>query len=218
MAARAQADRGVIVERSVVCKADVCSMWNVLTDTERLNRAVGMDKVELAPLSNGTAARYLATTRLGGFLVQYEERPYEWVYLKSFKVLRKMRSGPVESLEMSYVLDEATRGGTDVHLKLTMVPRLRILTPFIKLRAAQTLKRFEREVERLDVVLETRGPPRAASPLGALHTGMLQRAADKLHEVADKDLTDRLVTYVSEAGDVEVSRIRPFALADEWGV
>src|SRR5215813_13408986 len=95
----------IISERAVECQGDLCSVWNVLTDTDRLNRAVGMEKIELSPLNDASAARYLASTRLGGFPVEYEERPYEWVYLQSFKVLRKMRSGPVESMEMAFLLD-----------------------------------------------------------------------------------------------------------------
>src|SRR5437868_6354546 len=104
----------VISERVTHCKSDVCSLWGVLTDTDRMNRAVGMAKVSYAPLNDQSAARFLASTRLGGFAVSYEERPYEWEYLKRFKIFRAMRGGPSRSVEMSTTFATRADGGTDV--------------------------------------------------------------------------------------------------------
>lgn len=217
------ASRAIVSTRTIRCRADVCSLWNAITDTERLNRAVGMDRVSLSPISDASAARYLASTRLGGFSVQYEERPYEWVYLQQFKVLRKMRNGPVRSLEMAFALDRNEAGGTDLRLTLTMVPRLGLLTPIVRFRAAQNLRRFEREIEQLDAALSSAGPGalpgRAiASGTTTVHQGPLERASRKLAEVDGGDAGRRLVKYVRDAGDVDVSRMRPFSLAEEWSL
>jgi class 3 adenylate cyclase len=213
--------RPIVSTRTVRCRADICSLWNAITDTERLNRAVGMDRVSLSPISDSSAARYLASTRLGGFSVQYEERPYEWVYLQQFKVLRKMRNGPVASLEMSFVLDRNELGGTDLRLTLTMVPRIALLQPIVRFRAAQNLKRFEREIEQLDATLAGAEPgtlPARALSRGnaTVHESALGRAAKKLGGIDGGAAARRLVGYVRDAGDVDVSRMRPFSLAEEW--
>ena len=207
---------GIVSERAVACQGDICSLWNVITDTERLNRAVGMEKIEISPLSDASAARYLASTRLGGFPVQYEERPYEWVYLQSFKVLRKMRSGPVASMEMAFVLDRNKRGGTDVTLRLTMEPRLTLLNPIIRFRAAQTLRKIEREIQRIDAAIEAGNGPPPPSTRGTVHREALERAAEKIRATDAGELADKLISFVREGSDLDVSRIRPFALADEW--
>jgi class 3 adenylate cyclase len=215
--------RAIVSTRTVRCRADICSLWNAITDTERLNRAVGMERVALSPISDSSAARYLASTRLGGFSVQYEERPYEWVYLQQFKVLRKMRNGPVASLEMSFALDRNEVGGTDIRLTLTMVPRIALLQPIVRFRAAQNLKRFEREIEQLDATLADAEP--GALPARALaksdatvHEAALGRAAKKLGGIDGGVAARRLVGYVRDAGDVDVSRMRPFSLAEEWAL
>ncbi|MEJ7729963.1 MAG: hypothetical protein WKG00_12160 [Polyangiaceae bacterium] len=220
MEAPSSGPRAIVSTRTVRCRADICSLWNAITDTERLNRAVGMDRVSLSPISDSSAARYLASTRLGGFSVQYEERPYEWVYLQQFKVLRKMRNGPVASLEMSFVLDRNELGGTDLRLTLTMVPRIALLQPIVRFRAAQNLKRFEREIEQLDATLAGAEP--GALPARALtrgtatvHESALGRAAKKLGGIDAGAAARRLVGYVRDAGDVDVSRMRPFSLAEE---
>jgi class 3 adenylate cyclase len=210
------AHNAVVAVRDIECRGDICSLWSVITDTERMNRAVGMARVDLTPLSNGSASRYLVSTRLGGFDVQYEERPYEWTYLKAFKVLRKMRTGPVASLEMAYTLDRNKSGGTDVHLQLTMVPRLWLLTPIIKLRAAQSLRQFAREIERVDTAIQAGGEPPAISSVGAVRKEALARAAAKLRTLDPSPSAERLVELVREGSDLDVSRVRPYALADEW--
>ena len=85
----------VVAALSVPCRADVVALWGALTDTERLNRALGNGQLTVKPLSDATAARYLVSTTLGGMRVEYEERPYEWVYPRAFRIVRKMRSGPL---------------------------------------------------------------------------------------------------------------------------
>ncbi len=208
----------VVAERVVSCRSDVCSLWNVLTDTERMNRAVGMDRVALEPLSDGSAARFLATTELGGFQVQYEERPYEWVYLESFKVFRKMRSGPAESLEMSYRLEPAPSGGTNVTMRLTIAPRWRVLSPVMRLRSGQSLRKFEDEILRIDESLAKGARPPPPRGQVSLRPGAIERVAAELAKGEAPALAERLLALVREGSDLEVTRIRPYALADEWSV
>src|SRR5438034_423837 len=47
----------VVSERVIECRSDACSLWNLLTDTDRTNRAVGMARLDLSPLRDATAAR-----------------------------------------------------------------------------------------------------------------------------------------------------------------
>src|SRR5688572_14297949 len=120
----------VVVEREIECKADVVGLWPLITDTNALNKAVGMDRIELTALSDATAARYLVTTRMGGGTVEFEERPYEWVYPERFKVFRKMRSGALTTLEMAFWLAPREGGGSRVTLRLTVGPRVSATAPF----------------------------------------------------------------------------------------
>src|SRR4029077_12235898 len=91
-----------VSELPVPCRSDVLRMWEALTDTERLNRALGMSRITLRPLSDASAARHLVSTRLDGFPVESEERPFEWIYPRAFRIVRKMRSGPLRELGVAY--------------------------------------------------------------------------------------------------------------------
>jgi class 3 adenylate cyclase len=208
----------LVTERTIDCRSDVCSLWTLLTDTDRLNRAVGMEKIHLEPLSDGTAARYLATTSLGGFTVKYEERPYEWVYPKSFKVLRRMRSGPLSTLQMEFHLAPTALGGTTVTLRLTLAPRVGILRPFMGFMSARTLGSFQRAITELDAAIVAGAVRPTRPPTSAADGGALRRARDALltaHPDKAGEI-ERLVAHVRDAEDADAARIRPFALADEW--
>ena len=125
----------VTVETSVLCRAPLHALWSALSDTDRMNRAIGNNPVAMTPKNDGTAARFLATTNLGGFNVSYDERPYEWVYLKRFEVLRRMHSGPVRELSAIYELDEVPNVGNRVTMRLVLTPRSALLGPIVRLSA-----------------------------------------------------------------------------------
>lgn len=207
----------IAVERTVECKSDVCSLWNALADTERMNRAVGLDRVDFEPLEGAGAARFLASTNLGGFDVQYEERPFEWQYLKRFAVERIMRGGPAARVVFGVGFEVLPNdAGTRVRIHTEVTPRIGLLTPIIRLSAGRSMRKFEDEVRRIDFSLRARGRPPKQVPAGAVDEEALSRIATALKDGADPELVDKLVAVVAEASDVDASRIRPFALADEW--
>lgn len=207
----------VVSERIVECRSDVCSLWTYLTDTDRTNRHVGMARLELAPLANASAARYLVTTDLGGFRVEYEERPFEWVYLKHFKILRRMRSGPVSWIEMTFKLDPTDAGGTRVTLRLSLQPKVSILSPFLRVRASQSLRGIEKEVLAYDAAIANGTEPRARTKIVA-HDDALARAARALEASVDPELARRLAAHIRTADDADVAHLRPYELADAWGL
>jgi len=206
-------------QRSVECQSDVCSVWNALTDTDRLNRAIGNGAVKVAPLEGAGAARHLLTTRLGGFNIAYEERPYEWVYLQRFQILRRMRSGPVTELGLRYLLSTLPSGGTRVALEceVTVRPGFGLLTPIIRRNTGQILGRLEQELLRLDGQLVQGIRPTLPNAPLAIHAEALERAASALRKTDPSPTAAQLLELLATAPDTEVSRIRPFQLADALG-
>ena len=87
----------VDVTRAVECRSSREALWPLLADTDRFNRSAGLSHIVVKPLTGAGAARFLVATRLGGFRVEYEERPAEFVENERFKFLRVFRRGPVRS-------------------------------------------------------------------------------------------------------------------------
>jgi class 3 adenylate cyclase len=214
----------ITTEVRVPCRADVCSLWDAMTDTERMNRAVGMERVRFTPLDGPTAARYLATTRLGGFSVAYEEQPYEWEYLKYFRVYRKMRGGPARGLGVEYLFEKGREGETVICVRLTVEPRLALLAPVARASSRGTLRRFERAIRRLDEALAAGKSiavddnVKSAAAAAALARASQALAAAVAGNAAREQAAARLVEYVRTATDFELSRLRPYPLADAWGL
>jgi class 3 adenylate cyclase len=207
----------VVSEVTVDCRSDACTVWGAVADTERLNRLLGMSRIEVRPESGASAARYRVSTTLGGFAVEYEERPFEWIYPKSFKVLRKMRAGPLDALEIAFTLDPLPDGGTRVRIRLALTPRYFLLGPFVRLMANRTTRAFSEIVAGLDTELAG-GAAQPAPRRGALHTSAFDRAAAELvdAERGRRAVAERVIAEVRDGADLDVSRMRPFALADDW--
>ncbi len=206
----------VVTDLAVACRSDVLDLWGVLTDTERLNRALGMTRLALTPLRDETAARYLVSTHLGGLPVEYEERPYEWIYPRSFRIVRRMRKGPLRLLDVAYTLEPRPDGGADVGVRFTFEPRLAVLRPFVRVMSEITKRNFAEVIQQMDAALVDGKAPLPAARRSHVHDEVLLRAEAALRRTARGPLAERLIALVRDGDDLDVSRMRPFELADTW--
>lgn len=208
----------VVVTRVLTCASDPCALWEVITDTDLLNRAGGNAPLHLEPLSDAGAARYLAHTRLGGFAVDWEEQPYEWRRPERFSVRRIHRTGPATDLRMVYVL--APEGlGTRLTLTLTIEPRWPLVSPVIQLQASRGMDRLCEVIRTLDQDLAEHRQSQLCAP-PRLAEDALSRAAETLSRrlrPPDRATGEQLVRLVRTGADTDVDRIRPFALARSLG-
>jgi adenylate cyclase len=207
----------IVTEIAIECRSSSTALWAAVTDTERLNRAMGMNRIALDPLDGAGAARWLATTRIAGFNLRYEERPFEWVYPERMRILRRMHTGPLDTLEVRYGLAPKKDGSTVVTVGLTLTPRYRLLTPFLGLIADRTLGDFEKAIRSFDAEIAAGGHVHAGRR-ATVREHELTRAAEELRASQPAEIVDRLTTFLREADDVDAGRIRPYALADEWGL
>src|ERR1700752_3439023 len=98
------------LSREIECASEPRALWTPLPDTERFNRAVGLARIEVKPLSDAGAARFLIATTMGGFRIEYEERPFEFVENERFTFRRVLRRGPVVSIQVGFVLVPSGNG------------------------------------------------------------------------------------------------------------
>src|SRR5215467_2798763 len=165
----------VELTRVVECKSPPEALWPILADTDRFNRAVGLSRIDVRPLEGAGAARYLISTTLGGFRVEYEERPAVFVENERFKFVRVLRRGPVRSIESGFEL--RPRGaGTDVVLSLRISPRWPLFGPIAWVNGWLTLRTFAREVARID----SADPGQSIAPAAPADPSAFGRAAEAL--------------------------------------
>ncbi len=207
----------VSVERSVECRASAEALWPLITDTERLNRVIGLSRLELTPNDDDTAARYLVKTVSGGFPLQYEERPYEWQHPSYFKVKRIVRKGLVHFLENTFLL-ETSAGGTKVTVRITASPKTGLLSPVLRLQISRFLSRLLKFVSAADEQLQNDSEPEVGQAV-QLSEGRFDRVADNYLDSLDGDerlAAERILRMVRGGSDKDLDRMRPYELADRW--
>jgi class 3 adenylate cyclase len=206
--------------RTIECRSDVASVWRLLVDTERLNRAVGLGRLALQEIDDDSAARYLVKTRSGALPLEYEERPFEWVEFKRFSVERVVRRGPVKVLRNEFRLEPTDDRGTRVDIRITVEPRFAVLSPVVWLQVRAFVERVTRTIVEADQAI-------AAGKGGAfgrvdpvLHGDVFQRTSQAFLDGArdETEAAQRITDLVAQAPDADVQRIRPYEWADRWGL
>ncbi len=206
----------MVVQSEVECASDVAQLWAQLTDTEYLNRAIGQGPRAIVPIDNQGAARYRVRARAGGFPLEWEERPFEWVRHKSYRVERRMVAGPIRMIDTLFRFAPGAAGGATVTVRLELEPRNWFYGLVVPAGARRTLQQIVDAVGRIDRAIQA-GLPAPAEP-GVVALDALERAREALGKLAPPALADRLAKHVREARDDELQRIRPFELADLWQV
>ncbi len=209
----------LLLTRDVACRAAPEALWPLVADTDRMNRIVGMAPIEATPADGAGGARVRVHTRLDGFPVVYEEEPFEWQAPERYTVRRNMRQGVLRSLRFGVEVGPGNDGGSRVRLSLELEPKHAAIVPLAKFFGYWRLVKYEAALRALDE--QAAAPPSPAPPPVASGAGERARAVaalDAALPAADRPLARRLGDHVANAPDADVLRIRPYELADTWGV
>jgi hypothetical protein len=215
--------RAVVVEAHVDCVSNRESLWRAVANTERLNRAIGLGRITLLPNQNDSAARFVVDTVSGGFGMSYEERPSSSSKTSIFSVRRVVKKGLALSIENTFELATSEQdAGTRVSVRIGVVPKYPILSPIFRLQIQRLVRRMQSEIARVDRELAAGNPLAAftAEP-SPVDLDELERRAAALRSRLGPErssIVQRLVELVAKAPDPDVGRIRPFELAERWGL
>jgi adenylate cyclase len=207
----------VTEEKTIEYRSRVEELWKFIGDTDRLNRAVGNLPVSFSPIEGAGAARFLGRTRLGGFSVEYEDLPSEWVEPRRLRLTRRMRTGPARLLIVEYELEPRAEGST-LLIRLTLEPRYGILTPILRRSLRQSLAALAKAVAGMDDAVASGQPYPPIPATNPVNMQALERAGTLLRDAGGSELGERLVKHVRDGEDIDLARIRPFELADVWAV
>ena len=191
--------------------------------------------VAALPLS---VRRRLSLRRLGVPIV-WEEDPFEWVRPHHFSVNRRYLSGPVTTMRVRGELRPRAGGGTHMVYEVWAQPKnllgLIAIPGQIGLLSARTFERVFRKYDRLAVASSATAPaPSQASLLTAPNSPVRLAPGAQVRliqarkqvliaiqgnggQIAGQSL-DQLIDVVSQADDLAVAHLRPYQLADAWGV
>jgi class 3 adenylate cyclase len=205
-------------------------LWPHVSNTERLNRAVGLSAVEFTSRVDAKRdVRRHGRFRAVGMNVSWEEHPFEWIEGRRLGVLREYSAGPFVWLVS--VVELAPRSGTGT----TLTHRVRVEPRGLLGRTAAAVeigvkarRNLDRVYRRIDGAV-TRSMRAAAggwvdpfeeSPgLSGTRRKRLERLLDGLGaQGINATVIERLGEFLAQAAPQDVARIRPLALARRLGL
>lgn len=191
-------------------------LWPLVSDTNRFNFETGAPAIEPLAVAGG---RKRLRLRAAGRTIEYEEEPFEWVRPERFGVVRRYRSGPLAELRARLELEPLPDGGTRLRYEADAVPRGLFGAPILRLAIGRVARaRMDTAFRRCDrVACGAAVPPARATPrLASGGSARAETLRAGLSSVAPPELVGRLVDTVVRSDDLELARLRPYALADAW--
>ncbi len=199
------------------------ALWPLVSDTNRFNRDAGLPDVTEQDASEKGGGRRLRFSKLG-VGVEWEEEPFEWVRPYRFGVVRKYRSGPVAEARVAVELSEREGGGTHLVYEVWAEPRGALGRAVIPVQVGRVSRRkFAKVFRRYDALALRSEKENGAATSGAKSAAgaraLLEAQRLKLLDSgADDALVARLLKTVESGDELTLAHLRPYALADEWGV
>lgn len=209
----------VNLSASLIIDASPERLWPLLSDTGRVDRAMGIPAFERSTpkpdLSFAVSSHYL------GLPVAWHEYPYEWVFEQWYQVSRVFLPPlPIDRVVNRTTLTALPGDKTQVDVTVAVEPRGPIgwlaARLYIGRKLLGDLLRTYRSFGELAQAAALVAPPPARRPV--VNVDRLALAADRLSLFnIGSALIERLTTHLRSADDPDVLRMRPFALADAWG-
>lgn len=196
------------------------ALWPLVSDTNRFNRDTGLPPMQLLGFNNGIK---LVKFKVPIVEIEWEEEPFEWTYPHRFGVLRRYRKGPLAEMRVDCRLERLQSSGTRLTYEVWVKPKNILGTIGIPLAIGMiSAKRFGAAFMKYDRIASNGGlavsisTGRYLSPAGH---NKFKTLSERLREQGtDADALSRLYEFLEHADDLSIQRMRPYALADGWGL
>jgi class 3 adenylate cyclase len=203
------------------------ALWPLVADTNRFNRDTSVPHVTLR--GNGTTSLTNARRRVGlrrfGIAIDWEEEPFEWTRPFRFGVSRRYLTGPIATMRVLVELTPAAGDGTDLLYQVWARPKTAAGLAAIPAQISLIgRRRFHRTILAYDRIAAAPVPRSIQTSVQAVRfaPGGRERVAAIRQELvargASPDLVARLLAAIEEGDELMLDHLRPYALADQWGV
>lgn len=200
--------------------------WELLSDTEHLNRVSGLFPVEFSdPAFEGQKMfRYARAKALGIVPLKWREYPFEWVKEEVYSVERRYESGPIKLLLWEISLKDSTlrlpdgQHGTEMTGTAIFIPANLLGFAAIPTFGLKSIKEIMNYLDKYIKANRHKSsetlPVKSVPEVDHRHLEKLSEKISRLNP--DPDQLSRLCHHLESAGDDEVLHMKPYVLADRW--
>jgi adenylate cyclase len=195
------------------------AVWPALANTDWVNRSLGLPAIQYEFTANAEGGSTIrARARVAGLEVVWLEFPFEWLEPEFYRVRRVFENGPLREVVAGIELLPKS-GATCLRVLSEVVPRNalgKILARNVIF--PKTRRDFRRIAAQITAFL--RGQKPVALPrltVQPVNEAALKAGLEKLRQAGVvADHIARLQRMLREAPDVELTHIRPLAVARQW--
>ncbi|MEA2641142.1 MAG: hypothetical protein QOF51_2536 [Chloroflexota bacterium] len=201
------------------------ALWPLVSNTVLMNRVIGLQDVEFAYAARADGGSVVTGEfrRFGRTFARWTEHAFDFVRPQRYRVLREYSLGPLASLDGGVELIPEDGGqATQVRVFADILPRnplgwilaKRLVGPSSTSRVLAQCQIFE---EYLNGKVTSPFPQLA--PRGGVDARRLDELTARLiGSGAERVVVERLRAHLAEAPEEQTASMRPFELADAWGV
>lgn len=196
------------------------ALWPLVADTNRFNRDTGLPPMILLETSKGVKR---VKFNIPIVHVEWEEEPFEWSYPYHFGILRRYKTGPLKEMRVDCYMERGENSRTRLIYKVRVQSRNILGDILIPLGIGiVSAKRFGDAFQKYDRIVlsgeQFLGTQISAHLSSAIRNNLNNKIARLKEQNADANILDRLAEFLDRADEVSVQQMRPYALADGWGL
>ncbi|HLY28332.1 MAG TPA: DUF5939 domain-containing protein [Aggregatilineales bacterium] len=205
-----------------ILRSSVESLWDYVTDSDRYREATAFPAAiytdEQRP--DGSTRR-IGRLRMYGMPIEWEEEPFEWVRHQDMIDTQNYRIGPLSYVRVHLQLERRPEGGTLLTYAATVRPGNILGLPAIPIQIGMLHRwRTQYTFKQIDDYIQAT----AREPFPARHTPVSSSGRTRLPELSNQlvaaghsaALVGHLIDTIRISPDHDLTRMRPFALADQW--
>lgn len=208
----------VRLENTFQLSSTPAELWPLVSNTDRLNRALGLPENTSAGADPADFSQQISAS-LFGLPLRWKEAPFDYVVARNYEVIREFHTGPFTRFQGGLKM-AAEGGGTSATLYGAFTPRWAWTRPLVRAFAGKAMGDMTKIYQRIDESIQKVGsfpaPPRTVTPVD--EDLYLARAGALRAERVDKPAAERLIAHIKDSSDDELRGMRPFELADRWGL
>ena len=212
-----------VVHTEITCEVPFPprDVWPLMSKTDWINRVVGLPPIryEIRPLPEG-GSDVTARAKFFGVELRWKEIPFEWMEEEFYWVQRIFERGPIKEGKMGIDFGGSSEGKTRVRIFSDFTPRSGFGAWMIRrVLGPKTNRGMEEIVQHVADYLRgqrtVKLPKLSKKPVSET---ALEASLKKLKQMTtEEELASNLERLLREAPDVELTHIRPVALARQWG-
>jgi adenylate cyclase len=196
------------------------TLWPLVSDTNRFNRDSGLPPMQLLGIQNRIKHVKFKIPLIN---IEWDEEPFEWTYPYRFGILRRYLTGPLTEMRIDCRLENKESGGTRLVYQVWATSRNILGDLAIPAGIGiYSAKKFSDAFHLYDRITSRGGSVFSILKSRSLPSSSANKVKvinDRLRDQGvDENTLARLSEFILRADDLSIQRMRPYALADSWGI